>query len=311
MANGDPMRLETRHGGDVAANSNWTSLILNGNFEYWGDTSALADGWIWTNAGVGSGDTYTRTAGARTSGVGNYYQRLQINASGAGTLGWLQQSIALPGDPALAANGHDNQEIKFRIWIQEATGGASCTFTIALRFFDAAGNVVQTGVSGALSPNNTWQEFTNDVTLTHDDIVRMDVFFTFTAAGAGAIDLRFDDAQLYFEYTFNRNPSLPDQGSMNYPGIKFEQDINGGGRIFVKGGKNAKHDRTLAFGNINQAQYEAFRHLWLLHAGMTLYPFHSLLPANLAVHWINQFNFALRRTMDTGICRGAMVLRGI
>lgn len=317
MADGDPMVLATRYGGDVTADSNWSSLLKNGNFEYFSSDTEIADGWTWTTgpAHYAWGSSTKKATGYRTGGTGSYYLYLNLTGNGSptpGVLGWLQQSVNLPGNANLAGNGHDNQTFHFKIWIKEDSGGISVTFTIQLRFFDKNGAVVQT-VTGvpAVQPDNTWRLYELDATLTADTAVSMDVYMAFSVSADGTVALRFDDACLYTSYTFGKNPTIPDRQDIFYPRRQLTRNVNGGLRCFRPGSTQAKHRKVLRFGAVNLAQFKALRSLYLLDAGMTLYASHPHLPAAMPCRWINDFDFALVRHIAPDLYQGNVTLEEI
>lgn len=307
MAYGDPMTLITVWGGDFATVSNKSSLIANGNFEVWSNTAAFADGWNYLNSNAKT-PTLSRSGGARTGGVGSYFQTVNYGTiSVSGLLFSATNLVELHGNKNLPARGHHGRTFTAVLWARKSSSAGNPTVKIEIQELDEDGNILPSSSETWNIPTN-WSSLTHSRTLTNNDTAFLRMSLVFTAPTATTYYIDLDDAVLYTTYTFARNPAIPDDQRIISPTRTFARSYDGSLFLRKVGAASARHEKRLHFGMIDLTQYNAFRSLHLLDVPMHWYPWHPHLAAELDVRWIGDFDFSALKYLSLNMYKGTMTL---
>lgn len=309
MAAGDAMIFQTLYALDPAQASNYHSLLEDGPLEVWANAAAAADAWTWDQTQV---STLLRVAGARTSGLGSYFQRISIAAPAASLIGGYLQNVELKGHPLLNGYGHKGQSCSVTMYARN-TGAGTATLTLRLAELDAADAVLASSTgSGAVALTSSWQFIGTTRTLNQDDMRSLQINAILTATDTGAQVIELDEATMFFDYTFSRNPSTPDNQGLVIPWRKFQRTK--GGRL-LRGrpaASIAKFEKNLTFGMVRLTQLEMFRSFYLADSPILWQPNHSHLPSHIMVRIANDFNFTLMRaSFSSDLYQGSISLTEI
>jgi hypothetical protein len=302
MADGDPMVLATKWGGDLVTQSNFETLLVNGNFEDWDDTAAIADGWTW----IGAGYTFTRQAGARTGGAGAYYQRATKASVGAAT---MEQTIDLRGHADLDALGHMGREFTGSIWLREQ-GAGTTDISLVLRGYSGI-SLIESGstVTADPMPAGAWTQYTATYTIANATVDKINFEISFNvASGTGAQQIEIDDAMLYRTYTFANNPSMPDNQHFDVPGREYIRTVGADLLMGRAAGSTAKYELPLRFGLIGLDQLKELRSFALLDKPVHLTANHPHFPVYWQGRIVGRFKFGLMRGASFGSGQYAGVL---
>ena len=299
MADGDPMVLKTIYG------TLDESLLNNGTFEKPAQVGYAPTGW--TKSGPAP---YFRIAsGTRTGGDGLYYANLTDSTGLQLEVNDIFQNVTLNGSDSLDARGHAGMSFTASTWAR-ADGSAMEVGLLNVWELNSSGGIVATHSAG-LPLSGVWAQSTLTGTIDHADCVALRFYIQITNATAGTVDLKFDDAQLYFPYTFAANPSMPDDQDIFDPTEKYARTISGSLVMGSGAAGSAKHQKMLNFGLIGLDQFKALRSLRLLKRPMRWTPNQPHMPASLDVR-MTAFKFgAGRGAFGSNIYRGSMELSEI
>jgi len=294
MADFDPMVLRTRYNRLLAPVGSYDSLILNGKLEKWTNVAALADNWT-ENTGW-TGITLNRLAGTRTGGAGLYVQRIRATGHSAGTFYQMYQTYVMLGHAQFDACGHYNKFVAADAWVRNAgTTPGNYSARLIIEMLSSTGGLLGSPQYGSIvTLSATWQQIWVTLATANTGCrqLRLTVRIICDVATPDP-DINVDDVEMYEEYTFARNPSMPDEGEIMVPGRNFSRTIGG---TLLRGrpaAVTAKWEKQLNFGLIGKTQVEALRSLYLHDVPMEWVPNHPLLPALLEVRWIGDFDFKL------------------
>lgn len=298
MAYGDPMVLAPRN------------LITNGALEVWTDLTAgqqLADGWTLEMSG-GHGSTEHRIAGTRTGGSGSYFQELRFDFAGSnGLMATMLQKFPLHGVESLDGNGHANGlTFTFSVWMRK-DNAITTDYNIVWVERDKNDAALQTNnTSGSLT--TSWVQYSVSDIVRDSDCYYIEVWVQFYRNGGTGEHPQIDDAIFSTTYTFGQNPSIPDRQRITTPRRTFDRGIDGTMRSLRPHLPSAKFEKTLNFGMVNRTTMERLRSIWLLDTELFWTPNHPHLPSILTVRWVNEFDFALVKTLGAEYYKGTAVL---
>lgn len=290
MAYFDPMIFRTRYNRLLTPVGSYDSLILNGKLEKWTNTAAVADNW--TAATGWTGVTLSRSAETRTGGSGSYAQRIVATGYSAGTYWQMYQTYVMLGHLQYVGRGHYNKFVSGYAWLRDANNSGRFSGRVIIEMLNSAGGVLSTQYGNSVVLTSTWQQVWVTLTTAHADVAQLRFTIRVTCDSTGTTpDIRIDDAELYEEYTFARNPSMPDEDEIMIPGRNFVRTIGG---TLLRGrpaAVQARIEKRLNFGMISLTQVEALRSLYLHDCPLEWVPNHPLLPALLEVRCIGNFDF--------------------
>lgn len=285
MADGDAMILATLWNGDLATQSNFDSLLVNGPLEDWPDANDLATGWAYS-----SGWTETRQAGNRTGGVGGFYQRL---VRGSPSTSVWEQFIDLRGHAALDALGHMGREFTAEIWVRDQGAGS---VDMSFRMFTYRSNGITLLQSGAITSAtpvpSSWTKYTATITINDATAAKIKFHVTFNNQ-SGAQQIEIDECALYRTYTFDRNPSVPDNQPLAIPHREYRRNSAGDLLMGRPSGSTGKYEKRLRFGLVGLTQLKELRSIALLDKPVHLTPFHPHFPEFFQARIVGDFNFRL------------------
>uniref|UniRef100_A0A6M3K392 Uncharacterized protein n=3 Tax=viral metagenome TaxID=1070528 RepID=A0A6M3K392_9ZZZZ len=311
MADGDPMILQTLYGVPRAQLSNFQSLLTNGPMEVWTDTASWPDGWDWAQSGGVSSVTHSRQAGTRTSGLGAYFYRQVYSTEGIEQLGALSQKIILP-DNQWDANGIKDTMFNLAVWMRN-TGTGTARVNATIQGLDTTGAFVEWNGSNLVTLTGAWQLITYTYTVSSASVAQINANLLMELSVGGAPILEFDEAALWVDYTFTRNPASPAVAAISYPYRKFSRTIGGSLYMAKPASQSAKIRRVLPFVGIGSAQVATLRGLYILDAPMRWTPYEPTLPACVFVRMIDPvFSFQLMRAgWADNLYRGSITLEEI
>jgi len=312
MADGDPMVLQTRYGVPLGQTDNYQSMIANGPMDLWSDTASPPDGWGYTTAG-GATVTHLRVAGARTSGNGTYYWRQTYSAVAASTqFGLMKQTFTIPGNAQLDARGVSGQTFYATIWLRN-TGTGTVLTTFSIQEFDADGAYLGVIAQDAnASVTASWTKYSISGAVSNAACAK--IYFAvlmFTAAGGGGSPvIEADEAELYMTYTFDRNPTMPDDQVLSIPHRQMMRTHDGSLLRGRPASATARFEKRLRFGNIGLTQLKALRALYSLDTPMELTANHPHMPDVVSVRMAGDFNFRLRQgaAFGSNLYEGSLTL---
>jgi hypothetical protein len=294
MAFGDPQILETRYAANVITGDNFQSLLVNGPLDL---PLAAGEAPGWTTGSI-AGGTKSTPLGTRTGGNGTRYFRWTMTASGTGFLFDFYQDVDLRGNRALDAFGHSGRAFTFKIWARNV-GTGTMRIALVAGFVNEIGGGSEAAQSTAFTAlTGTWTQYTLTVTPSASRTARINLDVQIDATVSGNPDIQFDEAEFYRAYTFEVNPTIPDDPDYMVPGQTFVRTVNNSLMDFGPlDSACAKLRYQMNFGMCGLNQLQELRSLWLLGSGMRWTPNLPHLPSVVEVRIVGKsFPFAMHRT---------------
>ena len=286
MAQGDPMVLRT--------------VNLMGDyydFETDANSDGLADGWtLWYDAHSSSRVTALDNTAPYS---GTYNQKLTYTSDAATSCSVVSPLIALPGRSDLSGNGHYGSTIKASAYLKRGNALGQ-TGHVAIQFYDADEVFVSQIYSADTALTDSWVKHEASMTVPATAVyIRIVMFCSIGSAQTGVI-FHIDNADLYEEYTFSKNPSMPENNDYSYIRSDFK-NIAGDMVSLVLNDDVEKISGQFSFGLITEAQMLALRSLWSWKQPLIWTPYLNKLPTTLTIMLDEKFNFnAVSQNLSAG-----------
>lgn len=279
MAQGDLMNLRTLN-----------LLGDYGEFEVDSDANGFADSFTiyLPDAHV---TTYAGSLDNTAPHSGTYNQKITFTTDAASTIYLLKSPrISLIGREDLSGNGHYGSIIKASGYMKRGDANAFQA-RLDVSFYDVNGTFISAASSDIVALTDSWALFTVNSAAIPANAVVVTIAAVCSVAGAvtGAI-FHVDSLDVYEDYTFAKNPSMPEQAGEEYVRKDF-RDISGELSSFIHNADQSKVSGTLNFGLITEAQMKAFYSLWSWKMPLIFTPNLNKLPTTLNIQLAPKFEF--------------------